>query len=300
MIDYNPQKIKTSGQAIYGVFTLFVVFMRLDLIDNYIHNQFVMYEVWEILIYLLYPSGVDSYENGLSGAMIPLNDEKINQLDIFCNPRYHPKNRLLFLWKLCFSTEFIFSLLRYSLKFGNRKSDYQYLKMIVLNLYDSFEIFHKKWHLDKYDDLKSNEPKQNQLHKHLQIILQSLFCVCDFYIVRIDGLDNIYTVADLIKCYRANKIAVPGLNEHDVNNITLSKNDAFIDLLPSNESEVDSMYNIMTYNRNDDEILDCFSHSTFDRMFDRGPDADENVFIFDEVTNPRKFFHSLWKIGKLL
>ena len=84
-----------------------------------------------------------------------------------------------------------------------------------------------------------------------------------------------------------------------MNNITLSKNDEYIDLLPSNESEVDSIYNIMTYNKSDEEVLDCFSHSTFDRMFDREPDSDEDLLMFDEITNPRQFFHSLWKIGQL-
>ena len=135
------------------------------------------------------------------------------------------------------------------------------------------------------------------MYESSKIIIQSLFCVCDLYCVDIEGFDNIFTISDVIKSHRANKIVLNGLNENDINNITLCKNGEFIDLLPQNESEVDSLFNIMTFNRNDAEIIHRFENSHFDRMYDRGPDADQDILVFDRVSDPREFFHSLRKIG---
>ena len=59
-----------------------------------------------------------------------------------------------------------------------------------------------------------------------------------------------------------------GLNEHDVNNVTMCQNDELIALLPQNESEVDSLYNIMTHHMNQQDVMDRFQHSQFDRLWE--------------------------------
>ena len=95
-----------------------------------------------------------------------------------------------------------------------------------------------------------------------------------------------------------------GWNEYDVNNVTICQNGELIDLLPQNESEVDSLYNIMTYNINQQVVIDRFQHSQFDRlwkiMHDYTPDDSRTYasLIFEHQENPRKFFHYLWQIGQ--
>ena len=95
-----------NGDAMNGIFGLMVLFMRYDLIKNYIHCRDQIHEVNEILNFVLNPTIMLEYKNLLlKDKMIPLTQKDIFNMDIFKNIKiFHPKKRIFLFYKLCYST----------------------------------------------------------------------------------------------------------------------------------------------------------------------------------------------------
>ena len=290
--DAIEDKVLSSGSILSGLFGLFVMFLRIDLIDNYIRYYRItaVLKVWPVLIDLIDPGRLGHYLEDLNkNTMIPIDsEEELFEFDILNNPRYHPNNRILTLWKLCWSTQFAHSLLRAFDGLVHDPTVYSYLKQILLRLYHNFDAFQITWDLNRYSDLARHKEKQYEIHDKFKIIVQSLFCVCEFYIFgspyninneennnnnndRINNENNdnsdIYTIEDVIDAHMNNRVVIDGLNTKDVENITMGQNGEFINILPSDESQVDSLFNIMTHNISDEYILISFKQSKFDAIW---------------------------------
>ena len=115
--------------------------------------------------------------------MIPLCDKSF---DIISNAKYHPKSRLLTLYRLSLLSVFIQCVndeARTTIE--NNRNDILYCDVMneIEKLMD-FGYFSKSWKLDKYHDLSNDNDQQHQLHLFLQNIFQVIFCVLPFLKLR--------------------------------------------------------------------------------------------------------------------
>ena len=103
--DIIQDKVLSSGSILSGLFGLFVVFLEIDLIDNYIRYYRIgaVIRVFPMLIDLIDPGRLGHYLEDLNeNAMIPIDSEEESfEFDIFNSAIYHPNDRIFILWKLC-------------------------------------------------------------------------------------------------------------------------------------------------------------------------------------------------------
>ena len=132
----------TGDGLMAHMFAMIALFMRLDLAENFREKDLVA-GAGETLLYLLDPSLLTQLKDNLQEAMIPFTNEDEFEFDLINNPRYHPKNRIKFLAKLVFSTEF-----SYLNSTCRGTSKYSRLRRLISDLYDSFDIFRNKWNFD--------------------------------------------------------------------------------------------------------------------------------------------------------
>ena len=148
------------GGAIMGhVFTMIALFMRLDLFEDFRRKDFFCCGR-DVLLYLLDPSLLTQLKDNLKDAMIPLTSHDEFEFDLINNPRYHPRNRIKFLAKLAFSSQFALCNLKVNLVVG--KDVYLRLRELINKMYNSFEFFSNKWHLSSYQDIGNEKTNRKR------------------------------------------------------------------------------------------------------------------------------------------
>ena len=168
------KNVQDCGYSMFGIFALIVIFIRLDLVNNYIHTDSHMCYAWNTIHFLFDPRSLKTYCNNLSRlAMVPLTlENELFEFDFISNSRYHPRNRIMMLWKLCWSTGFTCGLLRHGLDPAYDRMVCEKVKTTIMNSYKSFNNFQSNWCLNEYSDLSSNVLKQKEIYKNFKIIVQ--------------------------------------------------------------------------------------------------------------------------------
>ena len=106
------ERISKCGVSLDGIFCLMCLFLRSDLMDDYIHHDTgdgMCVETLGSVWYLMQPNLLLQYQKNMKKIGIPLSKRDEYEMDLFKNPRYHPFNRIMALRKLCFSSNFAVS-----------------------------------------------------------------------------------------------------------------------------------------------------------------------------------------------
>ena len=227
------------GDAMNGIFALMVLFMRFDLAEKYIHFEDRIEEVNETLHFVLDPNIMIQYKNQLlKDGMIPLTEKDEFAMDIFKNKAFHPKNRMLMFYKLCYSTNLASSHVYRRHDYSSQNLMYTHVKFreCIQNLYDSFDYFVNTWHLKEYDDIANDETLHHKMHDQLRKLLQYFFGFSYLALARsqVDAmLDETPRGLSITDVY----IRQQGKQ------CTICPNYEFIDLQPQNETELDVLFN---------------------------------------------------------
>ena len=293
-----------------GIDLLETLFVKLDFLDNLLYTPAAIFFTQHMLLCLLKPKLLLEHKQNLLNAMMPLSETEEYEFALYDNPRYFPKNRIAFLWKLLFSTKFSRNHNRLALFYECDDDIYIELREYITKLYNSFTEFKKEWYLDKYDTLKNNEIEQKQLYQDFRIVIQALFGWSEWY-NRWDGSQKqsgYYTIADDIHKYRNE------CNNNDKHNAQCNKDfeivesfaaknikDRFINIMPQTEKQLKNLWNVMIEDADQDDILYFLEYPRFDQSFQmhRQP-SDKNGLRFDTVNDVSEFVEKIWDIGQRL
>ena len=292
-----------SGDAMNGIFGLMVLFMRFDLVDAYIHFEDQIDEVNETLHFVLDPNIMIQYKNQLlTDGMIPLTEKDEFQMDIFNNKLFHPKNRMLMFYKLCYSTNFAFSHVHRCYDYSSQNFMYTHVKFreLIQNLYDSFDYFVNTWHLKEYDDIANDETLQHKMHDQLRKLIQYFFGFSHLALAqsRLDAM---------VEDSRGNTMTDVYIRQQG-KQCTICPNYQFIDLMPQNTTELDILFNDIYMDNHDQYInqvnLNTISHylqyPRFDHLYQLTKQPKNSKPLqFDAVPpeNVYQLFCDVWKIG---
>ena len=293
-----------SGDAMNGIFALMVLFMRFDLVENYIHFKDRISEVNEIIHFVLDPTTMVKYKDQLlKDGMIPLTQEDEFRMDIFKNKSFHPKNRILMFYKLCYSTNFAFSHSFRSYTYASQNLMYTHTKLrqLIQNLYDSFDYFVETWHLEKYDDIANDETLQHKMHDQLKMLIQYFFGF-DYLSLACSRVDAMNESAE-----RGNTITDIFIRKQG-KQCTICPHYQFIDLLPQNETELDILFNDIYMDNNNkyvnqrgyNSISHYLQYPRFDHLYQLIRQPKNSKPLHFDAISPEKvyqFFCDVWRIG---
>ena len=169
-------RISKCGFMLDGIFCSMCLFLRSDLMDDYIHyndNNALCNQALESLWYLIEPNVLLRYQEKLTKNGIPLSKQNEYEMNLFKNPRYHPFNRIMVIRKLCFSSKFCVSWI-WDHHESRMKIIYTRIRKKIVDLYDHFNCFQCEYHLNEYDEYKNDVPKQQELHDEFKVVIQVL------------------------------------------------------------------------------------------------------------------------------
>ena len=290
----DESKIVRSGRILDGIFSLGCLFLRHDIIDNYVHYNTIHDGLLEdticCLLYLLNPDFLAQYKTYAKNIVgIPLNDKEIFEMDIINNNRYCPYNRLSLIKKLCFSSVFGLSLSR-NISLAKCEKRYEELRKIVDKLYYDFDFFQNKWHLKEYRNFEKNLEKQKKLHEDFQIIIQTLFGFGFWFQDR----TREYQVQSIIKSTMNSK----NNRRRNVLNVLIDKY-KFIDIKIKTERQLRQYYNIITQGDDNQTVCRILENPVSDGRFCAiswvNTGGNDQRLIFRQVLDAYAFIHSMWK-----
>ena len=266
------------------VFGMIALFLRIDLAEQFREQDFVC-SGRDVLFYLLDPSLLTQLRDDLIDAMIPLTSKDEYEFDLINNVRYHPRNRIKFLAKLAFSTEFAFWNLRLHLM--QEQDRYLELRKLINKMYHSFEYFCDKWQLSLYDDIKNNEKEQKDIHDDFKSVIQCIFGMCEFCVYADHKKTGIRKISEWIR-------------KHADCLCTVDSNGKLFDILPKDEEEVNNLVDIMANKANknsvwtgEEAIAQCLQRPRLDTWFHMRGD----VMVFDGVSDIYEFCCKLWRLA---
>ena len=289
-----------------GVFALMVLFMRFDLMENYIHCQDKIWEVNEILHFVLDPTIMIEYKNLLlKDGMIPLTKEDEFRMDIIKNTKtYHPKQRILMFRKLCYSTSLGFSYAFRGKKYWEDYEIYTHEKLreLINNIYDSFDYFVSKWHLMEYKDIANDETLQHEMHNQVKMLIQYFFGFAHLSLAQ-----SQYNACLNDNQRRGNTITCAYIRDQGIE-CTICPDYQFIDLLPQNEKELETLfYNVYMDNNEKwvnnlhrNTITHYLQYPRYDNAFEQEVQPkNSKPFHFDIIPQDKlfEFFNHVWQIG---
>ena len=286
----NGDKIKDCGITLDCMVGMLCLFMRQDLIENYIyHNQVrgrIATPMWSLYL-LLKPDMLRIHKERLLSQGISFNDHDLFEFDLINNQRYHPIQRLKLLKKLCFCSEIGVSL---GTHIGpDTEGAYSTLRQQIIKLYEDFSYFQCEWHLTEYNDLRNDTDEQHKLHCDFKIIIHSLLVFGSLYLT-VDRTNGENIIEAMIR---------PNIDNY---NIKLNEKNKLCDIVcPQNEDELQSLYEILKQGRSDDDIASFTRQPYYDQIFEynatkkRWSDTDK-AMIFEQINEPYLLLYKMWKI----
>ena len=288
----DGEKISKCGLSLHGIFGLICLFLRDDLMDDYVHygtRRGLCDETIRSMIYLVEPKNILIYKESLKNRGVPMNKDDEFEFDLINNPRYNPYNRVMMLRKLCFSSNFGISW--QWILCTAFKDMYVRLRKFLLDLYYNFDFFQSEWHLNEYDDFRNDISKQKELYSEFKVIIQVLLGFSCYWYQHIEAPQ-----------YPRNIVKAQIRRDPSFYNITLNDEYKFVDVNPQSETEFERLYNIMNQDSHVDTIKAYMEHPQVDRTFEM--DAKKHTWTdvgeslkFVQVTQPHLLFYKMCKIS---
>ena len=237
--------------------------------------------------------------------MIPLTKEDEFRMDIIKNTKkYHPKQRILMFHKLCYSTNLGLS---YTVRRNKYWADHEIythekLRELINNIYHSFDYFVSKWHLMEYKDIVNDEKLQHEMHNQVKMLIQYFFGFAHLSLA-----EPRHDACLIDHETRRNTITSAYIRDQGIE-CTICPDYQFIDLLPQNEAELETLfYNVYMDNNEkwvnnlgQNTITHYLEYPRFDNIFEQEMQpTNSEPFHFDTVTEAKvfEFFRDVWKIG---
>ena len=305
----KKSQLRSDNYATHGIFALMVFFMRFDLVENYIHYQDCIWEVNEILHFVLDPTIMVEYKNLLlKDGMIPLTKEDEYRMDIIQNiDKYHPKKRILMFYKLCYSTHLALSYSSRRVKYWRDHEIYTHEKLreLVNSLYHSFDYFVQKWHLMEYKDVANDKRMQHKMHNQIKMLIQYFFGFCHLSLSHDKSRRDAFLHRGK---KRGNTVSQARIREQGVE-CTVSPFYQFVDLLPQNETELKRLFYHVYMDNNEkwvnlgrNTITHYLEYPRFDHLYQQQVQPSNSTpFHFDPISKHKvfQFFCHVWEIWKI-
>ena len=277
------QKDDDTGDGLMAnTFGMIALFMRLDLAENFRAKDF-FFGSRDTLLYLLDPSLLTQLKQNLKDAMIPLTIQDEYEFDLINNPRYHPHNRIKFLAKLAFGTEFAFWNLR--MHIWEERDVYLRLRELINKMYHSFEYFCREWQLTMYDDIGNDQQEQRNIHNNFKSIIQCIFGLCDHYLFFDHRETGIKTICQSAAARGENRL------------FSVALDGKLFDVLPKDDQEINNLIDFISNKAGEDVLAQNLQRPSVDDWFQGRTGTQGGEMIFDKVNDIYLFFCKIWRVA---
>ena len=266
--------VNSYVRMMHGMFALFCLYLRLDLLKSLKYNCKYLYQAnnqYGLPLLALSFAANTMFLTNIKFFGANTLQTKINVDNITGHGIKNWKHRLQFLYNLCYSSGFHIGLKKYYCQSqSNFTFDHGFPPAVLQSLYSDFNTFVENWQLELYD-----KEKQKEIHNKFKLIIQMAVGLNDKF-VYFDESNQDWKILDGI----------------------IVKNDCYVDMMPNDENDVISMYNILTKNGliSEGSILDCLKIPVTGRMFLNM----QHIFTLDSVPDLKQFLLNLFSIQSIL
>ena len=279
--NHDDKQVSKSGLCLTNVLPMIMLYLRIDLLDEYVHCQFdgssahasIDQEI-QSFIYLINAAKLQEHRHGLFRLDVPCDDHKCNIID---NEHYHPSNRISFLGEV-FSSHFCIGVNNNLSRHARCIEDtvdreesiaiYTNFRKFFDRMYNSFVFFENNWQLNKYIDLKDDIEKQQKIHKKFQVLTRNIIGF-GYFFARIGyGTPSKNIITAIRKARKAKK---NNDNETHGNKLVLAESDLkYFDIIhPLSLDGIGELYTNMKQIASEASIAEQINQPEYDVHFQR-------------------------------
>ena len=261
-------KLSECYNLMNGMLATFALFLKLDLLDTFILPQsgnakkdLELQMPEKVLLFSINSQYLMELKSKITSMATPTKNRPANEeFDLINNKRYFPENRIKFLIKLAFSSQFAVLLANMARLNSGATSK---MCNMVTKLYHNYDYFVQCWELNKYQHLKNDITKQENVHEQFRSIMEIFFHI-NQYFVEWNGDIGSYQVRRNIKHL---SFVAKNVNQRN-----------FMDLMPGSEKDLLLLYNTTMENARVPGAV--WSHN----------------FRFDSTTDTLTILQDLWDV----